>query len=1011
MNRQPHLNDLLAGRLGRFQVTRSIVLAVCLVTMFPSAGKVHAEEPAEAFVGALINEGYYDVALSYLDRIESDANVDADYRGSLALAKAEVHVAAAQTARTADDLLARLGEAEKALSGYIAQPDAPRRREALLRLASLQRVRADRMLADQPSDADRAAAREIYIASGKTFADITDSIRGDLQAMRGAKIDPSDRDAVARREQLRAEYLRGLVAKAETDKLAAETFVDPKTPAAKKLYQSASAQFAELAEKYSEFVPGATAKLSIGQIAQRLGDRDAAIAAYNEMLDAADADGLRDAKFGAAVGLLQLSEGQTPAEANAAIELASDLVDAIRPNERNNAAANQLQLQLAAALIRRSQRQGDDAKPSLRDGRKILNRIVKIAGPHVDAAKSMLADLGVTVEDPNDTVSAERPETTAAAVDQARQFLQLITAAQNDLAAIQGNGGEVDARRREIEDQIRTNRAVVVDLLRQGLALVDAQTDVTTILDARQLLAYALTTASRYRESIVVGQSLAELAPGTAAGLQGGLMALGSLQNLIAAAPSNQPLVDRLSSLADFLAATWPDDPKAQSAKSAVIQLALQNNDFDKATTLITAMDPSPIKSSLQLLSGRMQYADAVAAKQSGDSQTADTLASEAGESLRTGLAAVQPATVDQNVAKAALTLAKIQLSAGDAGAAVATLDHPVYGPTVLAKRLDFDPAFLNQLYSTEIRAVIGTMTGGGSRGADQSAAAMTRAVTIMDKLRNANQGDEGAGRLQMIYVVLAREIREEIEAASASDRPALVSAFRTFLREMSSTATEPTTLRWIAGTLLSLGEASMQPGQSTAVAEAAELIQTAVDTFDKLPDEEMTSEVLFQKARALRLIGQYKPSIDTFEQILKVKPTVLDAQIEAALAYEQYATRVPEKFTARVYQSALYGARPNGPKQQNTIWGWGKISTLTAGKPQFAEKFFSARYHLALCRFLQGKAEDSEAIMSKAVTDITSVASLYPDMGGTIQKRKFDDLLKTIQTELGRPAVGLGGG
>jgi len=46
--------------------------------------------------------------------------------------------------------------------------------------------------------------------------------------------------------------------------------------------------------------------------------------------------------------------------------------------------------------------------------------------------------------------------------------------------------------------------------------------------------------------------------------------------------------------------------------------------------------------------------------------------------------------------------------------------------------------------------------------------------------------------------------------------------------------------------------------------------------------------------------------------------------------------------------------------------------------------------------------------MVAKAVTDITRVAALYPELGGPEQRAKFDALLKLIQKEQRQPEVGL---
>ena len=119
----------------------------------------------------------------------------------------------------------------------------------------------------------------------------------------------------------------------------------------------------------------------------------------------------------------------------------------------------------------------------------------------------------------------------------------------------------------------------------------------------------------------------------------------------------------------------------------------------------------------------------------------------------------------------------------------------------------------------------------------------------------------------------------------------------------------------------------------------------------------------------------------------------MLDAQVEAALAYEQWAATAPPKFAAKVYEAAFTGARPDA-KGKNVIWGWGKISQETSRNPKFRDRFFNARYHVALCRFLSGKAEANpnrkQQLIEKSVTDITRVAALYPKLGGREQRQNL---------------------
>lgn len=1002
----------LTASASRFSATgwSSIMLLAVLAACQISGGKLAAEEPAEAFVQELIAQQYFDVATAYIDRVKENPAVAAGFRSSIEFQKAQVYIAAAQTSRDQSKLDEQLKKAETSLQKFVDRGEHPRRREAQLQIASLQRVRADQFLAGDPSDQSRKDARKLYLAAGEIFQTVTDSIRETLQEVRGAKIDPSKNgDAANSREQLRAVFLQGLVSNAEVKKLAAETYSDPKSRDAKKLYQAALKQFKELSEQYSDYVPGAMARLSAGEINERIGEIETARTDFLEMIESTDADGLREAKFKAASGLLRLSKDASAGEVKLAIDTARQFISDVRGKERGSAVVNQLELDLAKSLLTQSQTQG--GKRAISEGRQILTRIVKFDGPHNDSAKSLLRGLGINVDEDNALpTTADRPESTADAIVKSQQLLQAINQTESVIKTLQSDpSDEAEQQRISLGAVIVEKRATAISLLMQGLAIANRETEIQSVIDARQLLAYALSLSDRHRDAAVVGRSLAKLSPGTATGLSGGLIALGSLQNLLRDQPGNQGLIDQLAALADYLGQTWPDDPKAQSAKSVVVQLSLQNKDFEKAASLIEAMPQSGEKTSLLLLIGRMEYADAITAIRGDQTDKGKSLRRSAERHLAEGLRKIDKSAVDLAAAKAALALAKIQNTRGASTKAVATIDHPVYGPARLVNQVKPDANFLSDLYATQLRALVGTMTGPDAQSQDISQT-LARAVATMEKLQQANQGESSAARLQSIYFAMANDIREEIDAATPDRKRDLTAAFHEFLKKMSASSEDPSMLQWIGQTLLSFGESAMQPGQKKASGDAAELLKTADETFDRLIAQAPSSPavVRFQSAKTQRLRGDYKAAIDALEAILKESPSMLDAQIEAALAYEYYATAVPEKYTDKVYARALHGARPGGPTKENVIWGWGKVSLLTSKNPQFLDKFFLARYHVALCRFLQGKAADDPAITRKAITDITQIESLYPEMGGPQMRQRFDQLLRKIQTEVGLEADGL---
>jgi tetratricopeptide (TPR) repeat protein len=398
-----------------------------------------------------------------------------------------------------------------------------------------------------------------------------------------------------------------------------------------------------------------------------------------------------------------------------------------------------------------------------------------------------------------------------------------------------------------------------------------------------------------------------------------------------------------------------------------------------------------------------------IQSKIDGDEAAADQYLGEAAKELKQGLDGIAGALADGDAMRAALVLAKVYLRQGKIQAAYDAIENKKYGPVVLIEKQGApDPSFPADLYSVQLQVLVQRMTTEG----EDTSALLNRATDVMEKLRDSIQGPDSQRDLTRIFILMARDIREQLKGATPARKSKLVEAFRVFLDRISDTTDDVATLQWVGQTLMDLAEASMTGGE-TITPLSTSLLTTADSTLKSLSQQDggNTLVVRYQRGKALRLLGQYRDSLSILEGLLKEKSSMLDAQVEAALAYEQWASKAPPAVQSRVYQAALAGARP-GENKKNIIWGWGKISQETSRNPKFQDRFFDARYHVALCRFLAGKSEGNQAnkklLIEKSLTDITRVAALYPALGGVEQRKKFDSLLRLIQKELGQSQVGL---
>lgn len=997
----------------RTRLASWVAAMMIISTSLYSSTDVAAEgEPAEEFLKRLRAAGYYDLADAYLDRLPNMPGVAPSLLSAIPLEKAQTSIDAAVASRSKNQQDQAFEKAETELQAYVdANSSHERASEARSMLGKLQMVRAAQAMSGDLDSAKRSQAREIYAKAAKTFEDIQANLKIKLEAMQGASIDPiKDPEKASLRDQYRFEYLMARQNTGEAQMMGAKTFEDPSKDG-KDLLEKALVEMVELSEKYKKFPIGVSAFHKRGDIERLLGRKDKAIESYTRMLEQQDVDPLREPKIGATIGLIKIALEEDPPNYNDAIKHGEEFEKTLRPNEKRLLIAQELRIELAKAFIAKSKDE-KDTKPNERiratsDARQLLLSARKVDGPHTEETKTLLADLGVQSSDETvELPTADDPASFDEAFSSANQLVQTSQLLDEQLQKLQSDNAPAD-QIKEVEESLVDARQTGVIILRRGLSMIDSESDTMQVNEARKFLTYLLQQESHFRDSFVSGRFLAQNAPGTDAGLVGGVLALGSAQKLITQSGDREAeyWLRELQSVGDYLVRIWPDDPKAAAAQDIMVRLALSNNDFVGSRKLIDEMADGPQKFMLARLLGQSLWNDSIRLLTEEKPEESQSQMKAAAKELQTGLNGISGGLVSTEAFQAALTLAKIQVRTDAPEKAVETLDHPKYGPITNRSKMDQPSASLiSDLYRTELQAVVGLMTT-SDKDTDKL---LDRAAGAIDELRSNAQGADGEKRLVSTFVSLANDIRQQLDTAPPAKKSKLIDAFQVFLTRIADSTNDKATLQWVGQTLMDLGEASMPAGKTKAEGQSAALLKSAADTFTSLKDPSeagLANRFLLGKTQRLR--GEYSSALNELESVLLQKSMMLDAQKEAALTYEQWAGELDPKYAGRAYKSALSGGRP-GPDKKNTIWGWGRISQLTQRGEQFRDIFFESRYHVALCRYLQGKAMNNNAIIEQAIRDITGLVVLYPEMGGAEQKRKFDALLKKIQQAAGQPAVGL---
>jgi hypothetical protein len=992
-----------------------------------------AEEPAESFLRQLRSAGYFDTATAYLDRVSTYPGVSKEFLEAIDLERAQTLLEASQQSRVIDQRDAYTAEASEALERFVTNnPDHPRRPEAQLQLGNIQLLRGAQLieLGGPPTPERRQKAKTAFLGASSTFKTIVQDLRAKLEAMQGQKIDATKNpELIARRDKYRTDYLQALLLSGDSTKRAAEA-IGEDTPERKKLTTDALAQFAELSDKYDEKLAGILAILYAGQLNELIGDAKAATDRYLSVLDKPNSDVLRAAKAKSVTGLMRIALLESPPNWQAAIDRGQPWADDIRPDEKKSAEFSELRLVLADAYLgkRGATESGNEQRKLASSARTLLLPISKTPGAFQDAASERLAKLGVgDDESPALDDSKPLPTNFADSMNLANEILDEEKNLTLTSQLLEQRSKEGDDLSKQIED-VRTSldqlRTRGIRVIRHALNLTTSETSDADVNQARASLAFILFRAARFREAAVVGEFVARRYPSSDLAVSSGLTALGSWQLALRDASEQQTdgVLKQLQSTAEYLVKQWPEDSQVSSARELLVRVAIGRNDFDAAAQFLNQLpDENASKMELQRAMGRLMWNKAIGLKNDGDAEAAKEMRLQAAATLANGLSKLTSEQVDGATLDAAMLLARIQLLNDDSPGVLATLESDIYGPL---KRLDNaelpSEGFRGEVYGIALQALVSELT---TDGADVDAL-MLRSRTVMDGLQKAYEGQpDGDKKLVSTYYQLAQNIREQLESAPPTKKQRLTDAFKVFLDQLSSQSDDSKTLHWAAQTLLGLGQGQMGPNDVKAVGQADALIRSATNLLKRietraakepswLEGDQMLTQVRLELGKAARLVGDYKTALDSLSSVLSENQMLVDAQVEAALVYEQWGSTLQPQFATVSYGRAIAGAKPDAKTNKNTIWGWGSIAKRTMGNPQFDTVFFDARYHLALCRYLQGKKEanpeKSKKIIEQSAGDIRAVFVRYPELGGVTSRSKFDVLAREIQKSLGKPQTGL---
>ena len=1036
-----------------------VVPLLVALSWIGTAAPARAVEPAQAFLDGLRERKLFDIAAEYLDSAQANPHVPAAFKQTLLYEKGVTLIEGANFTRDSALREQQLDEGQAALQQFIGQqPNHLLAMSARNQIANVLVKRAgnrvERAKKLPPAEKQKlvSEALGLYDQAIKGFGDLVAELAEKLKSYPAYIDEKKEAKRAAERDQFRLDYLQAqlLVAATQEEKAGA---LPPDSKQQADLLNKAKDAYAEVYEKYRRRIAGFYARMYQGRCLQKLKKNKEASAIFSELLSNPDSDqAFHTLKV--KVMALAVESWFTQSLHLEIVNKAVPVIDSLRPGEDRTDEAMLMRLTTARACkayaddIKKQKPRDPQIKQLLTEGRQLVTFVARFPGDYQEAARRLLADFvggdaDAQTDRPEPKTFAEASTAAREAItgmEEAKQIIRLLPPRiqlEKDAAA----KAEMQKQFDEAEQNVTKLQDDAFHHCRLSLKLADKETDLTALNLIRYLLCYLHYHRGNYFDATVIGEFIAHRYPESQGARQCAKIVMASYQKLYAENETDDKSYEtsRIIESCDYIARKWPESTEAEEALNTLIPFMIREKKLQEAQDYLAKIPPeSPHRGSAELKTGQALWASYLenskelrdwetGAVQKPDEvdlaarkQELEQLKSTAKETLVGGVERMRTAGDSGSViATAVLSLAQIYVDTGEAAKGAELLEDPKIGPLLLVRAKDAStqmPGFSELTFKTALRAYISALSGAS---ASEAAALIGKAEGVMEDLEQyMGQDDAGKQKLVAIYVSLARDLARQMEIAEPQAKSSLGKGFEAFLGQVAADAKQLDVLNWVAETYRGMGESFLTADRKVSP-EAKTYFEKAAGTYDKILEmgqsdpkflsPQMATQLRMQQAKTKRSMLDYTGAMDIFEAILKVSPTMLPVQIEAARTYQDWATyNKPD-----LYQSAMFGARPDKDKQgRNTIWGWGEIGNRTAGDARFQDQFSEARFNLALCRYNFALSQKDEAkkteLLKRAAQDISVTIGLYGSSIDEKWRTQFDTLLKNVQKALGERPVGL---
>ena len=1029
-----------------------------------------AAEPFEDFFDGLLQRGFYEQAIWYVDSQANNASLPDEIRKTLTYRKALAEIEAARRSPNLEQREALLVSAGTHLAEFLKNnPESDRfvdgtiqRGNVLSDQARLAEAKARREKEDAAKQPHLKAAREKYEEARKVFEAANAKIREVLSSL-GNVLDPQkDAKKIEYRDEMRASYIQTQLLATNCMFQRAKT-LSAKDETRKKLLEQAAKEFGETYSKYKSRLAGLYARLYEAQAQQELGKLKEAISIYKDdlMLLQDQPEQFRRVKLKAAIGLVQAWQKQDePGKAVSEIGpwLSSQQ---LRISEQRDEEWLELKFIMAQAYQKDAEGRKNDDKLKAGHRREALKLAVDVGKFPGDFQKQAL-ELRTSLQG-TEGVAQERPEpkTFEEAVAAGRELINEANALRFTVNKLQDD--QKAAKDKAAKDDLATQIAAEEKNLQaafdkakayfqEALLLADREVPSDEINSVHYFLSFLGFQAGEYWQTYARASYVGKRYPNSPSAKPCAKLALASSLRLYEESASADKGFELglIEDTANFIARQWPTSEEAGQALVALVGFQAQQANSQELNwqqqrallesaeqTVAKIPEGSAARSDAELKVGQTYWtfylrgndilrATAESADQANrpTPEQLDRAKQKAQQILVSGVNNFQGKEADYTYVVGTLSLAQVYTDLGEPAKAVALLEKPEMGLLTLIEKKNAAvsrPGIDQLIYKAAVRAYISALPT--TQDPAKTESLMTSAEKAMSALKNlVGSSAEGQKQLVAIYISLANDLKQQLDNAEPATKQALAKAFEQFLTRVSESTTEANVLNWVGETFYNLGESVKEDPSFSG--NAQNFYAQAIAAYQKIlenADSGSTNPALLQQVRvriamAQRETGKFEEALATFTEVLEQSNMMVNVQVEAAKTYYLWGLNGGDPQT--FYQS-LMGAQKNPETKRNTIWGWGRIQSLLAryasadAEPSpFKEIFFESRYYLAQCRYQfalsQSDPAQKEKLLAMAAKDITSTQIFDAALGGEIWWSKFDTLMRKIQKDLTGEPTGL---